>query len=64
MPQHYVNLLLPNNVVMVGKAVAQLSLTGYDVILGMDIISEGDFAPFELQRQNDIYLSDPVLPRV
>ena len=44
MPQHYVNLLLPNNVIMVGRAVAQLPLTDYDVIVGMDIISEGDFA--------------------
>lgn len=43
-PQHYVNLQLPNNVVMVGRAVAQLPLRNYDVIVGMDIISQGDFA--------------------
>jgi len=43
-PQHYVNLILPNNVVVVGRAVAQLPLTNFDVIVGMDIISLGDFA--------------------
>ncbi len=43
-PQHYVNLLLPNNVVMIGRPVAQLPLTNYDVLVGMDIISQGDFA--------------------
>ena len=43
-PQHYVNLQLPNNVVVVGRPVAQLPLTNYDVIVGMDIISLGDFA--------------------
>jgi len=43
-PQHYVNLQLPNNVVMVGRPVAQLPLTNCDVLVGMDIISLGDFA--------------------
>ncbi|MCY4106118.1 MAG: aspartyl protease family protein [Chloroflexi bacterium] len=43
-PQHYVNLQLPNNVVVVGRAVAQLPLTNYDVLIGMDIISQGDLA--------------------
>lgn len=43
-PQHYVNLQLPNNVMLIGRAVAQLPLTGFDVIVGMDIISLGDFA--------------------
>ena len=43
-PQHYVNLLLPNGVMIVGRAVAQLPLTNCDVIVGMDIISLGDFA--------------------
>ena len=42
--QHFVNLQLPNNVVMVGRPVAQLPLTNCDVIVGMDIISRGDFA--------------------
>lgn len=43
-PQHYVNLQLPDGVVIVGRAVAQLPLASYDVIVGMDIISLGDFA--------------------
>ena len=43
-PQHYVNIHLPNNVLMIGRAVAQLPLTRFDVLVGMDIISQGDFA--------------------
>ena len=43
-PQHYVNIHLPKNVVVVGRQVAQLPLTNHDVIVGMDIISQGDFA--------------------
>ena len=43
-PQHYVNLQLPNGLVIIGRAVAQLPLTNCDVLVGMDIISLGDFA--------------------
>lgn len=43
-PQHYVNLQLPGGVLIVGRAVAQLPLASFDVIVGMDIISLGDFA--------------------
>lgn len=43
-PQHYVNLQLPNGLVIVGRAVAQLPLANCDVLVGMDTISLGDFA--------------------
>ena len=43
-PQHYVNLQLPGGVLIIGRPVAQLPLASYDVIIGMDIISLGDFA--------------------
>ena len=43
-PQHYVNLLLPGGMLIVGRPVAQLPLANFDVIVGMDIISRGDFA--------------------
>ena len=43
-PLHYVNLQLPNGLVIVGRAVAQLPLANCDVLVGMDIISLGDFA--------------------
>ena len=43
-PQHYVNLQLPGGMLIVGRAVAQLPLASFDVIVGMDIISRGDFA--------------------
>ncbi|MDE2638788.1 MAG: aspartyl protease family protein [Chloroflexota bacterium] len=43
-PQHYVNLLPPGGMLIVGRPVAQLPLASFDVIVGMDIISRGDFA--------------------
>ncbi len=43
-PQHYVNVQLPGGMLIVGRAVARLPLASFDVIIGMDIISLGDFA--------------------
>ena len=39
-----VNIYLPNNVVIVGIRVAEGAIGGADVLLGMDIIANGDFA--------------------
>lgn len=41
---YLVNLYLPNNVVIVGVRVGEGSIAGGDLLLGMDIIGEGDFA--------------------
>ncbi len=40
---YLVNLFLPNNVVISARA-AEGSITGCDVLIGMDVISLGDFA--------------------
>lgn len=41
---YLVNILLPNNVRIVGVRVAEAGIAGADVLLGMDIIAFGDFA--------------------
>ena len=43
-PQYNVNIQLPSNLKMNGRAVAQLEIGSCDVLVGMDIISLGDFA--------------------
>lgn len=39
-----VNVRLPNNVGVFNLKVTQMNLTGVDVLIGMDVISKGDFA--------------------
>lgn len=39
-----VNFYLPNNVAIIGIRVSEGTIGGGDVLLGMDIISAGDFA--------------------
>lgn len=41
---YFINLYLPNNVAMYGARVVEGSITGADVLIGMDVIGEGDFA--------------------
>lgn len=41
---YLVNILLPNNVRIIGVRVAEAGIAGADVLLGMDIIAFGDFA--------------------
>lgn len=43
-PIYLVNIHLPNNVEFVGVEVMQGSFTQTDVLIGMDIIAQGDFA--------------------
>ena len=43
-PVYYVNLMLPNNVGIVGVPVGLVKLIDTDVLIGMDIINRGDFA--------------------
>ena len=42
-PVHYVNFVLLNSVQFVGIPVLQGDFTGFDVLIGMDVISMGDF---------------------
>jgi gag-polyprotein putative aspartyl protease len=44
-PVHLVNIILPNNVIIQNIQVTQLDeLNSCDILIGMDIISQGDFA--------------------
>lgn len=44
-PVHLVNVVLPNNVIIQNVQVTELSeLNSCDILVGMDIISQGDFA--------------------
>ncbi|MCL2632287.1 MAG: SEC-C metal-binding domain-containing protein [Coriobacteriia bacterium] len=48
--QHFVNIYLPSGVNIVGLQVAATKLSEIDVLIGMDIITLGDFA---LTNKND-----------
>lgn len=39
-----VNIYLPNNVTIIGIRVSEMSIGGGDLLIGMDVIAEGDFA--------------------
>jgi hypothetical protein len=41
---YLVDLLLPNNLIVEGVRVAGVILSGFDILIGMDIINLGDFA--------------------
>ena len=41
---YLINLFLPNNVALVGIRVAESSVSGCDVLIGMDVIGSGDLA--------------------
>ena len=41
---YLINLFLPNHVMLPGIRVTQGTLHGFDVLIGMDVISHGDFA--------------------
>jgi hypothetical protein len=41
---YFVNLRLMNDMLFVGRKVTKANLTGADILIGMDIIGEGDFA--------------------
>ena len=43
-PKHVVNIMLPNNVGIPFTEVTEGDLKGCDVLIGMDIITRGDFA--------------------
>jgi hypothetical protein len=39
-----IDIYLPGNIVFVSMPVTEVLLTGIDILIGMDIISRGDFA--------------------
>lgn len=42
-PAYLIGLLLPNNILFQVICVVNTNLTGHDVLIGMDIITQGDF---------------------
>jgi len=43
-PTYFIGILLPNNLGFSSIEVLECDLTGTDILIGMDIISQGDFA--------------------
>jgi hypothetical protein len=43
-PVYLVNLMLPSNVTITGVRVIQMNVQGSDILIGMDIITLGDFS--------------------
>ena len=41
---YFVNLYLPNNVAIIGIRVSEGAIGGGDILIGMDVITNGDFA--------------------
>lgn len=41
---YLVNIMLPNGVMFHGLKVTRAKLTGFDILIGMDVIAAGDFA--------------------
>ena len=56
---YLVNVYLPNNVAIVGLAVAEGAPPGCDILIGMDIITSGDFA---ITNQNGKTCMSFILP--
>ena len=44
LPVYYVNIVLPNEVMLTGMSVAGMDLPSTDLLIGMDVIKEGDLA--------------------
>ena len=58
---YYVSLFLPNNVFFPGVNVTQVRLRDADVLIGMDIISQGDFAVTNLDGKTKFSFRMPSL---
>ena len=41
---YLINVILPNNMIFVSLSVTEGMFSGFDVLIGMDVISKGDFA--------------------
>lgn len=63
-PVYRVNIMLPNKVGIAGVRVSQLNITGADVLIGMDIISKGDFAITHVGRKTKFTFRIPSLESI
>ena len=58
-PKFYVNVTLPNNVEIIVLPVMSGTPSGSDVVIGMDIISQGDFAVTNMNGKTKFSFSIP-----
>lgn len=65
-PFYVVDLILPNNVMLPGAGVSQFvaGSDGVDVIIGMDIITAGDFAVTNVNKQTMVSFRLPSLQSI
>jgi hypothetical protein len=61
---YYINVALPNKVIMVGVVAAKGELSGGDALLGMDIISSGDFAVTNVGRKTKLSFRTPSVEEI
>jgi hypothetical protein len=62
--QYLVNIWLPNKTVISNVKVTKVSITGADVIIGMDIIGGGDFAVTNVNNQTVFSFRFPSVERI
>ena len=60
---YLVNLLMPHNVGLVGVPVAEMDFGDEDALIGMDIISKGDFAVSNFQGRTTFTFRTPSLEK-
>jgi len=58
-PTYSINIVLPNKVVIVGVVAAQGEIGGGDALIGMDVITAGDFSVTNFQGKTTISFRTP-----
>jgi hypothetical protein len=56
---HFINVLLPGNILIARLRVASMPIRGCDMLIGMDVISQGDFALTNYQGKTVISFRSP-----
>ena len=59
LPVYYVNIRLPNAVLLTGISVVGMDLPGIDLLIGMDVIGQGDLAISNWQGQTTLSFRMP-----
>lgn len=60
--KYKVNIILPNGIEISNLDVLEGNLHGCDALIGMDIITQGDFALTHRNGKNRVFLSNPLNP--
>jgi spore maturation protein SpmB len=63
-PIYLVNIILPNNVVFQNVHVSRVQIKGADVLIGMDIITTGDFAVTNLNGKTTMTFRCPSMTKI